>query len=189
MIFSFVYVKKRGEENLPKYPDSPAIIVANHTSSIDIFLLESLIGTYPHIWISKSEYLSIPLFSILLKRMHIPVKRESSVDAGRALVKAYKQAQGISSHILMFPEGRRYQDGKVHEFNPGFALLAKKLQRPVIPIAITGLHKIFPKGTFLINYHAARPTLTIGKPITMQDDESTEQFSKRVHDWFTKNLE
>jgi 1-acyl-sn-glycerol-3-phosphate acyltransferase len=189
MLFSFTYVKKQGVKNLPTYPNSPAIIIANHTSSIDIFLLESLIGTYPHIWLSKAEYLSIPLFSILIKRMHIPVKRENSLQAARALIKAYKQAKEAGSHILMFPEGKRYQDGKVHEFNSGFALLAKKLQRPVIPISITGLHKIFPKGTFLINYeeviYAARPTLIVGKPFMIKKDESVEHFSKRIRDWFT----
>ena len=189
MLFSFIYVKKRGEENLPSYPNSPAIIVANHTSCIDVFLLESLIGTYPHIWLSKSEYLSIPLFSILLKRMHIPVKRESGSSGARALIKACNQAKNISSHILMFPEGKRYQDGKVHEFNLGFALLAKKLQRPVIPIYITGLHKIFPKGKFLINYRASWPTLTIGKPLIMKKDESVDQLSKQIRDWFVEQAQ
>lgn len=196
MLFSFIYVKKIGDETdslLPSYPNSPAIIIANHTSCIDIFLLESLIGTYPHIWISKAEYLSIPLFSILLKRMHITVKRQSGSairsNGARALIKAYKQAKGISSHILMFPEGKRYHDGKIHEFNPGFALLAKKLQRPVIPIYITGLHKIFPKGKFLINYKASTPTLTIGKPLMIKKDESAEQFSKRVKNWFVNQVQ
>ena len=191
MLFSFVYVKKRGKQNLPKYPNSPAIIIANHTSSIDIFLLESLIATYPHIWLSKAEYFSIPLFSILLKRMHVPVKRKNGSQAARALIKTHKQAKTAGSHVLMFPEGQRYQDGKVHEFNPGFALLAKKLQRSVIPIYISGLHKLFPKGTFLINYdeaiHASRPMLTVGKPFMIKEDESIEHFSKRVHDWFVKN--
>jgi len=184
MLFSFIHIKIRGEENLPKYPDSPSIFVVNHTSAIDIFVIETLMSTYPHIWLSKYEYTKIPLFSILLKRMHVPVERENSRAAALALLKVYKQAKSINSHIILFPEGKRYRDGKVHEFNPGFALLAKKLNRPVIPIFISGLHKIFPKTQFLIDYHAARPKLTIGKPFAIKDNESVEEFAKRVRAWF-----
>lgn len=180
MIFSFFSVQVKGRENLPKYPISPAIIIANHSSSLDIFIIEQIVGTYPHIWLTKKEYLKIPLFSVLLKRMHIPVEREDTTGAGRALLKAYNQAKNISSHIILFPEGTRYEDGMIHDFHPGFALLAKKLNRPVIPMKITGLHKIFPKKNVLIDYHAAKPTLTIGKPLWIGKDESIEDFSKRV---------
>ena len=145
--------------------------------------------SYPHIWLVKQAYAKIPLFSILVKRMHIPVHREDSRAAGRALLKAYKQARGITSHIIMFPEGRRYDDGKIHEFNSGFALLAKKLQRPVIPIAISGFEKIMPKGTIFIDYHATQPTMTIGKPITIDKHESIESFTQRVHKWFKEQVE
>jgi 1-acyl-sn-glycerol-3-phosphate acyltransferase len=180
MFFSFISIQVKGKENLPIYPASPAIIVANHTSSLDIFLVERTIGTYPHIWLTKKEYTKIPLFSILLKRMHVPVDREDSSGAARAFLRAYNQAKNIASHIILFPEGKRYDDGKIHDFYPGFAILAKKLNRPVIPIKMTGLHKIFPKKNFIINYHAATPTLTIGKPLWTDKTESIEDFSERV---------
>jgi len=184
MLFSFIHIKISGEENLPKYPNSPSIFVVNHTSAIDIFIIEKLMDGYPHIWLTKHEYNKIPLFSILLKRMHVPVERENSRAAAMALLKAYKRAKNISSHIILFPEGKRHDDGKIHEFNPGFALLAKKLNRPVIPIFISGLHKIFPKHQPLIDYHATRPKLTIGKPFVIKEGERVEEFSERVHAWF-----
>lgn len=190
LIFSFIHIKVRGEEHLPKFPDAPAIIICNHTSALDIFALEHLVGTYPHIWLTKASYTKIPLFSILLKRMHVPVERDNALAAGKAFLKIYKQAKGLSSHIMLFPEGRRHSDGKIHEFNHGFALLAKKLNRPVIPVKITGLHEIFPKGTalrankFPIDYHAARPTLTVGKPMVIQENESIDDFAHRVREWY-----
>jgi len=189
MFFSFIFVKVYGEQNLPTYPNSPAIIVVNHTSSLDIFVIESIMKSYPHIWLVKQAYAKIPLFSILVKRMHIPVQRNDSRTAGRALLKAYKQAQEIASHIIIFPEGKRYNDGKIHKFNSGFALLAKKLKRPVIPIAIFGFHKIMPKGTILIDYHATQPTMTIGKPLIIDEHESIEEFTRRVKWWFKEQIE
>lgn len=186
IFFSFIHVKIRGEENLPKYPDNPSILVANHSSSLDIFLVENIAGTYPHIWLTKSEYTKIPFFSILLNRMHVPVQRENKTAAARAFLRVFHMAKNINSHIILFPEGRRHDDGQIHEFHPGFALLAKKLKRPVIPIVITGLHKIMPKGTILIDYHASKPTLTIKKPLYIQENESIEDFCKRVHENFCK---
>ena len=134
---------------------------------------------------TKHEYTKIPLFSILINRMHIPVKRDSATKAARAFLRAYHQAKNIDSHIILFPEGTRHDDGKVHDFHPGFALLAKKLNRPVIPIKTTGLHKIFPKGKFLIKYHEAQPIrIVIGKPIYINENESVQDFANRVHNWF-----
>ncbi|MBU1007822.1 1-acyl-sn-glycerol-3-phosphate acyltransferase [Candidatus Dependentiae bacterium] len=188
MFFSFIFVKKHGLENLPEHPDSPSIFVVNHTSCLDIFIMESIMKGYPHIWLFKDAYAKVPLFSILIKRMHIPVKRDSTVAAGKALLKSYKLAKSLTSHVIMFPEGTRHHDGKVHEFNSGFALLAKKLNRPVIPIAISGFNKIMPKKSIFIDYHATQPTMTIGKPLTIGKSESVEDFAQRTHNWFKQLL-
>lgn len=185
MFFSFLYIPQRGEEN---FPTKPAIIIMNHTSCLDIFLMESIMKNFPHIWLSKISYTNIPLFSILLNRMHVPVNRKNTQAASRALLKAYKQARDINSHIVLFPEGTRHDDGKIHPFTPGFALLAKKLNRPVIPIAASGLHKILPKGKILINYDSSDLSMTIGPEFRIKPDESIEDFVKRVQGWFPETL-
>lgn len=187
MFFSFVFVRIKGEENLPEFPNSPSIIVANHSSSIDIFLMEVLAGTYPHIWLTKKSYLKIPLFSILLRRMHIPVERDDPRSSAQAIIKVCRLAKNLKSHILIFPEGKRYYDGKIHEFNEGVGLLAKKLNRPVVPIFISGLNKIFPKNSFLIHYYDAQPKVTIGKSMIIGENETVEQFTQRVRQWFISN--
>ena len=179
--------KIEGKKNLQS--STPAIIVANHSSALDIFIIENLLGSHPHIWMTKHEYTKIPLFSILLKRMHIPVKRNDNIAAARAFLRAYHRAKNLNSHIVLFPEGTRHPDGKIHDFHPGFALLAKKLNRPVIPIAMTNLHKILPKNSLLINYHAKTPTISIGKPMYIETSESPsmnesfQEFATRVQTW------
>jgi 1-acyl-sn-glycerol-3-phosphate acyltransferase len=116
--------------------------------------------------------------------MHIPVEREKELEAGRALFRAYHLAKKVNSHLLIFPEGRRHGDGKTHNFHPGFALLAKQLKRPIIPIKTTGLHAIFPKGKFLIDYYASKPTAIIGEPMYIKDNESVRDFAKRIRSWY-----
>jgi 1-acyl-sn-glycerol-3-phosphate acyltransferase len=188
VFWSFLIVKTKGEENLPKFPQQPAIFVMNHASAIDIFLAEDLLGTYPHIWMSKHEYSKIPLFGILMKRMHVPVNRENPRAAVKALIKTYEQAKFSGAHVLMFPEGTRYSDGKVHDFLPGFAVLAKKLNRPVIPVAIHESHKIFPKNSFLIDPRAADIKIEVGQPLNLQENESEKEFVERVRGWFVQRF-
>ena len=186
---AFVKEEIKGKRNLPKYPNSPSIIIANHSSALDIFLLESLIGTYPHTWISKDSFGKIPFFGTIIKRMHVLVKRESPKQAAQALVKTYQQAKLGPKHIIIFPEGTRHDDGKIHALMPGFAILAKKLNWPVIPITIKGVHKIFPKKSLLIDSNASNVKLVVGKPIFFAQKETSSDFIKKAEDWFRKTLE
>jgi len=188
LFFSFIQVEIEGKDNLPKYAHNPSIIIANHSSSLDIFLLESIVTSYPHIWLTKDIYSKIPFFNILVKKMHISVKRDNPISAVRSLYKVYDLAKGGARHVIMFPEGKRYSDGKVHNFLPGFAILSKKLKRPVIPVAISGLHKIFPKKQLLIDSRASKVKLVIGKPFFYEKGESEKEFIKKIHDWFAQKL-
>jgi 1-acyl-sn-glycerol-3-phosphate acyltransferase len=185
---AFLDIHIEGKDNVPKFPDNPSIIIANHSSALDIFLLESLIGTYPHMWILKDLYTKIPLFNILVKRMHVPVKRENPRHAIRSLYKVYELCRGKKNHVILFPEGKRYDDGKIHQFLSGFAILAKKLNRPVIPIIIGGVYKIFPKKRLIIDSKASQVKLIIGKPFVYQNDETEKEFIKRVHDYVVSKV-
>jgi long-chain acyl-CoA synthetase len=44
---------------------------------------------------------------------------------------------------LVFPEGARTPDGKVHPFRPGIGMMAIRLGVPVVPIYIDGLYEIY----------------------------------------------
>ena len=44
---------------------------------------------------------------------------------------------------LVFPEGRRSPDGKIHRFESGIGLMALKLELPVVPVYLEGLHEIY----------------------------------------------
>jgi len=183
-----IRIRKRGFENLPAYPDSPSIIVMNHTSALDIFLAELIAGSYPHIWIVKDEYRWVPLFNILLHQLHVTVRRNKPRQAARSLARYANLLKGGARHALMFPEGTRHTDGKIHDFLIGFAVLAKKLDRPVIPVLFTGLADIFPRGSLLIHSKAHEVNIIIGKPMHIGKDESVNDFRARVKQWYKREL-
>lgn len=177
-----------GHENLPNYPQAPAIFVMNHSSSLDIPLVEIVAGTYPHVWLSKASYGNIPLFGFLLRRMHVLVDTTSRKDAGAALIKTYSLLKNASRHALVFPEGTRSLDGNVGNFFSGFALLAKKLNRPIIPVVISGIHKVYPKNSLIIDSLAPTVTITIGKPLFCPPSVSSDEFATNVHHYFKDAL-
>ncbi len=187
LVATCVHVKIEGKENLPIYPDNPALIVANHTSSLDIPLIDCLVGAYPHIWMSKSSYGKLPLFGTLLRRMHILVNRDDPRQSGRALLRVYNRAKEGSRHIILFPEGTRSKNGKLQPFLGGFAVLAKKLNRPTIPINIKGAFEVMPSNSLLVNPCACNVVLTIGKPIFPQNSDSADIFTQQVYSQFSQS--
>lgn len=186
---TFLKIQYRGLENLPHYPTQPAIIVANHTSAIDIPLIDMLIGTYPHVWMSKELYGKIPLFGRLVRVMHILVHRHNPRKAIQALINALARVQGHARHLIIFPEGTRHADGTLGEFKEGFAIAAEKLQRPIIPIAINNLHKALPKGSIICHSVNNPISVHIGTPMFMHAEESRQDFIQRVHTWFQVTLD
>ena len=90
---------------------------------------------------------------------------------------------------MIFPEGTRHVDGRVHAFHQGFAFLAKKLNRPVIPIAISGMDKMYPRGSKIIDSSCKKVIITIGEPIKMPVGETIEDFVHTVHRWFVDTIQ
>lgn len=45
---------------------------------------------------------------------------------------------------LVFPEGRRTEDGRIQEFHAGVALMAKELGVPILPVRVEGLFDVMP---------------------------------------------
>lgn len=186
---SFLTLNIYGQENLPVYPEQPSVFIANHTSAFDIPLLDMLLGSYPHVWMSKELYGKVPLFGRLVRIMHIIVQRDNPRKALQALIQAIDRVQGHPRHLLIFPEGTRHADGKLHEFHQGFAIAAERLQRPVVPIAVSGFHKAFPKGSLICQSVGNPITIHIGKPLTINSGESRQEFTQRVHAWYEQVLD
>lgn len=184
IFFSFVKYKVSGKSNLHSSSKNPVIFVINHSSFIDIPMVEVVLGARPRVWLSRR------LFGLntLLKRMHVIVERKGHSDAKYALKKAIHLAGTYQSDITIFPEGTRHADGNIHTFFSGFAVMAEELDRPVIPIAFYGLNSILPPKSFLIDSDAQMVKISIGKPINHSDFETQKEFITHVQNWFKQEL-
>lgn len=163
----------------------PAIIVANHASALDIILLEALVGAYPHVWLSR--VFKVPVLGFLLSRMHVMVNAEAPREAAQSLVRLTRLVRGKERHAIIFPEGARFDDGQIHPFFAGFALLAEKIDRPVRLVYIKNAHKVLARGSFLINT-TSPITVLVGPLWRRSADETPEMFIARVRAWFVQHV-
>lgn len=184
LFFVFVHIKVDGEENIPVFPHNPYIIVSNHTSALDIMIIDSLLKNYPRVWLAKNEYGKIPLFGKLLKQMHVLVERDNPRKAMEALINAIALVKDKDRHLVIFPEGTRSKDGKIGEFLDGFAFAASKTKRGVIPFFIENAQKVCPADSNFIDPRAATIKVRVGKPLEMLENEDRISFKNRVKEWF-----
>ena len=176
---SFLPFTFKGRDNIPK---EQAIYVANHQSSLDIPVVGYLLDRQPHVWMAKAELMDSWLLRFILPNIAVLVDMSTPSKGSRSLVKIIKLVRQWGLSVVIFPEGGRYVDGKVHDFFAGFAILAKKTGLPVVPIYIFDLHKVYPPDSFWIYYHPIK--VVIGQPMHMQEDEGQRDFTNRVRNWF-----
>ena len=88
--------------------------------------------------------------------------RRSFAHAGEAMDRGYS--------VLIFPEGTRSRDGKLHAFRPGIGLLAAESQVPIVPVALVGLGEIRASGKRW--FRSGKIEVRIGRAIAAAEEES-----------------
>lgn len=139
------------------------VFAGNHESPFDIPL--AFAGIEHHlISISKIEYKWIPIFGWAMQAAkHIFIDRHNHAKALESLKKAALSIKKNPRSILLFPEGTRSTDGKIHKFKKGGLLLAIETQLPIVPMALCGTSDVAVKGAKTLK--SAFVELHIGKPI------------------------
>ena len=139
-IFCFYFVVKKMNSTLP---NAPYIIVANHISYLDIFLLPSILPKNRFLFLGKSELLRYPLIKTYFKKLHIPVFRQNKLKAAKSLIKSKRELKKGWS-LVIFPEGGipSLNNPKMIKFKEGSFQLAKSSDVPIVPITFINNHKL-----------------------------------------------
>ncbi|MBR2202223.1 MAG: 1-acyl-sn-glycerol-3-phosphate acyltransferase [Bacteroidales bacterium] len=142
--------------------DKPSVIIANHSSSFDVLCLMTL---HPYLlFVTNDSQQKNPFYGKILRKADFyPVSVGYGVlsDKLRPFVEA-----GFS--IVVFPEGTRSTDGKIHRFHQGAFFLAENLGLPITPVMIHGAGDAFPKGELIIR----RGSITMRILPTVQRNDS-----------------
>jgi 1-acyl-sn-glycerol-3-phosphate acyltransferase len=181
---SLLPITYSGTENIP---DVPVIFAANHQSSLDIPLVGVLSKGIPHVWLAKEELMDSIFIRFLVPLISVLVDVTSPKKSMLSLRKILTLVNNHHRNLMIFPEGARYADGVVHDFFGGFVILAKKTGRPVVPVCIVGVNKVYPPDTYWV--HWSPITVIVGKPFVYGADDTDELFKDRVHHWFVEQME
>ena len=184
-----------GRENLAGL-DSPVLITCNHITYIDLGFV--LIAMPPRIrhrlavgmlgerlwgmwrppasmnfiarwWQQAGYYLAVALFNVFPLPQQSGV-RESFAFAGESVDRGYS--------VVVFPEGRRTQDGRPSPFRSGVGMLAQKLDIPVVPLRIDGLYGMKMSGRKIARRNELK--VMIGKPLRFAPGTRPEDITRQL---------
>jgi 1-acyl-sn-glycerol-3-phosphate acyltransferase len=171
-------------ENLPDGATKPAILLVKHQSTLETFLLPTLMP-HPLAYVFKKELLHVPFFGWAMGRLDmIHIDRSQRARAFNRVVAQGKGllAQGI--WIIMFPEGTRIPRGQKGVYKSGGTRLAIETGAPVIPIAVASA-KCWPRRAFV--KHPGVVDVSIGQPISSQGRQADE-LMREVENWIEAEM-
>lgn len=169
LAMTLVKVKVEGRENID--PATSYVFVANHQSAYDIFTVYALLH-HNFRWMMKKELRKMPLIGLACEKSHqIYVDNSTPGALKQTMERAEALLRGGMS-LVIFPEGARTLDGRMHRFKRGAFILAEEFHLPVVPLTIDGAYRVLPRNKTLP--HWGRITLTIHKPITPGREDHTD---------------
>ena len=178
---SGVSVTYIGEDRIPK--DTPVLYVGNHRSYFDIVM------TYVRVprttgYISKVEFLKIPLLSNWMKNLHCLFLDRSDLKAGMKTILAAIEEIKNGVSICIFPEGTRNSGEELSmlPFRDGALKIAEKTGCAIIPISMNNTADIFE--AHFPRVKKVHVVIEYGKPIYPKelDKETRKHLGIYCHD-------
>lgn len=134
----------------PKYDKSclrgckrPYILIANHPSSLDAFLIARGLGPRNTNYVASQYFFRSPVLRFLLGRAGAIPKSHSQKDIQS--VRLMMKTLAAGRVLMLCPEGRRSLDGTGSHFSEAMAKFVKKTGFPVVAALITGTYLAWPR--------------------------------------------
>jgi long-chain acyl-CoA synthetase len=176
----------RGQEGLDRVKP-PYLICPNHQSYLDPFLVCSI---YPRrvlentFQVGASMYFTNVFMSWLARLINV-VPIDPDVQLMRAM-RAGAAGLRAGKILNIYPEGQRSFDGELYEFRKGAAILATELNLPIVPVALDGAYRIWPRKSW--RFRLAQVKIRFGEPIDVQSVVSGETNRELAYEKLTAEL-
>lgn len=132
----------------------PYVVVANHESTADVFLLAGL--PWDMRWVAKAEIFRYPVVGWLMRLAgHIPLAR-GGAGSMRRMREACLHTLRHGMPVMLFPEGTRSPDGNLLPFRDGPFEMAIEAGVPVLPVAVAGTRHCRVPGSIWFGRAEAR---------------------------------
>ena len=134
-IFDLIFrVDVSGYENLPK--DTSFVIATNHLGIVDVPIAYYALDYWDMFVVIGEKWQNVGLFRWVGKHFNFIF-----IDRFNPDIKALRKIIALmekNNILVIAPEGTRSRTGALIEGKPGVSYLATKLNRPIVPVAITG---------------------------------------------------
>ena len=133
-----------GEQYIP--PTGPVILAPNHRSDIDPVVMAAAVPRQCT-FLAAAELLTRPILGPLIRPFRVVPIQRGRFDRGAIEECLRRLEQGEA--LIVFPEGTIGPDGRPQPAQDGLSFLAIRSHVPIVPVAITGTHEVWPSGTRL----------------------------------------
>jgi 1-acyl-sn-glycerol-3-phosphate acyltransferase len=135
-------LKVEGREHVPTA--GAVLLAGTHQSHADSLAIGTAVPRPTH-FLGDRRLMGWPVVGQWLPRMGmVPLNRgEGDAAAMQLLARLLSE----SACIVIYPEGSRSRDGRVHRLRSGLARIAAATQVPVVPVAVAGIHDVWPIGS------------------------------------------
>jgi long-chain acyl-CoA synthetase len=182
----FAWIRVGGLEHLD-HLDGPVVFAANHQSHMDT---PAILWALPARWRYKvavamaKEFFKAHFFpeqhgrlawflnslnyylaSLFFNAFPLP-QREAGT---RQTLRYIGDLLGDGYSLLIFPEGKRTQQGEIAPFRPGIGMIAARLRVPVVPVRLVDLEKVLHQSWKMVKPGPA--SVIFGKPIMLTGDD------------------
>jgi long-chain acyl-CoA synthetase len=170
-------LKVHGIERLPK--SGAYIISSNHQSYLDPLILASVLppDVFARVFaVGTSEIFGEGFMLRLARSLRVLV-----VDPDANLVPAMRAgAFGLRQGrpLILYPEGERSINGTPRIFKKGAAILSIHMQVPIVPVAIEGFYRAWPRNKSFQSFTPLK--MAFGNPIIppLENEASEEAYEK-----------
>lgn len=168
-------------EGLEHIPAEGAVLIAStHQSHADSVALGAAVAR-PVYFLGDLKLTRWPVFGRWLPKLGMVPLRRGEADAAALDVLRGLLADGRA--VVVYPEGSRSRDGRVHRLRSGTARLAADAAAPVVPAAVAGIYDVWPIGR-RPRLRGGRVTVRFGPPLEPPDvsPRSRRAFTEALHD-------
>lgn len=168
---TFYKIKVFGRVNIPK--KTGALLVANHISLLDSFLIIASVPRMVRFVIAKEVYDSVYVNWFFRRINMIPVASKGGPEALEEFNRRCREEINNGHIVCIFAEGQLTRTGNTLEFKKGIEYIAKGINAPIIPLYMDGIvggpfsyvpgtSKLIKPGLFGLKHPV---TINIGVPM------------------------